>query len=142
MADYKTMTDDELAAERDKRDKARSDSGKKRQRLIMELELRFEDELGGGLGVAFAMVQTPESPIVVKLGQAILFKRFVSSKKDKQTGDLPMETIEQFVQPCIVFPDLPTYEAIVDKHKGVPYLLANKLAALYQGDEEGAGGKS
>lgn len=140
-ADYKKMTDEELTLEKERRDRARTDAKATRVRQISELELRFEDELGGPRGVAFAIVNVPESAIVVKLGPAVLFKRWNGAKREKDTGLPSLEVTSQFVTPCVCFPDRAEFEAIVDKRHAVIVACANMLAALYQGDEEAASGK-
>lgn len=141
MTDYSKMTTDEIVAEKERREKARSEGKAAREREISELELRFEDELGGPRGVAFAIVNVPESAIVVKLGPATLFKRWNGAKREKDTGLPSLEVTSQFVSPCVVYPDAAKFTAIVDKRHAVIVACANMLAALYQGDEEAASGK-
>ncbi len=130
----------ELQEERDKRDAARRATNEARSKLLLELELKYEDELGGPKGVAFAIVNVPESPIVVKLGAAVMFKRFVTAKKDKD-GNPSYEDTVSFIVPNVVYPERPQLEDIIDKRAAVATAVANKLIALYQGDEEGAAGK-
>lgn len=141
MTDYKTMTDEEIVALKEKRANARRGADAARTRLIDELELRFEDELAGARGVAFAIVNVPESPIVIKLGPSVLFKRWNGAKREKDTGLPSIEVTAQFVAPCIVYPEKSEYEAIVGKREAVIIACANMLAALYQGDEQAASGK-
>lgn len=138
-----------LRARRAERDAAAEREEKEREILSLELEERFEKELGGRLGEKFVVVQAGHrGPIVLKLGANVLHKQFNGTIDDNQkkgyggkTG-ITEEACSKFVKPCVAYPDVKEFQSIVEELPGVLYRCAGQLAALYDADRAAARGKS
>src|SRR5690348_7320700 len=119
MSDDKTR--EQKRAEFEQKQKDRADAEQKRRDLVEDLDMRFDDELGGARGKAFEIVETPDGPIVVApLGQMVTFKKFSDSKK--LTAD-----IENFVLPHVKHPDAKTYLDMIGKRPVYAVRCANAL---------------
>jgi len=123
-----------LLERRAEKDAARAKEERARRMRIELLEQAMEQETGGRMGEAFAILDTSEGPIVVARGPAVLHKRFRESKmKDADVHD--------FVTPCVAHPDKPKFLEIVDRCPGLMVVVANALADLYMARAEVVSGK-
>ena len=106
-----------------------------RQVVLAEVRARFITELGPE-GEAFALLDAgAEGPIVLGLGATVLFKRFRSKVDDPKGKGITLEACQEFVTPCVAYPDKPAFLAICDRRAGLIYDLANELHALYGRNE-------
>lgn len=103
----------------------------------LELEERFEVELQGRKGQAFAIVDASElgeGHIVVRLGDDVIFNAFKASKMN-------VVDVETFVAPCLVHPSLDAYRAIAKRRPQIAERCAAALGALYGVKTEAEAGK-
>lgn len=134
------MVDDlkeRLAAARAKQELREAAQERHREKLELEaldLEERLETELEGPRGVAFAIHSTVEGTFAVKLGPAILHKRFRESKMKESD-------VHDFVTPCIAHPAREQWLEIAARRPGIVVDIANKLADLYAAKTEDHAGK-
>lgn len=126
----------ELRAKKDAIDAAREVARKVRAVEEMELEVRFDGELGSR-GTMFELVDSgdlDEGFIVVKLGPEVLWKRFTSSKTTN-------EDVHELVRPCVVHPSPAKYDEIVARRPALGVRAANALATLFGVKSETNAGK-
>lgn len=91
-----------------------------------ELRERFEAELGPQ-GVAFEMIDASpvnEGIFVVKLGEAVLHKRFEATQSKGKTTP---EDFADFARPCIVHPSADAFNVAIGRR---PEIVARCVAAL------------
>lgn len=102
----------------------------------LELEERFEAELGP-LGSAYVIVDVSdlgEGFVVLKLGEGVLWNTFKSSKMN-------VVDTEAFVLPNVVHPSRDEYRALAARRGFVPERCAGELATLYGVKLKADGGK-
>lgn len=122
---------DEKAAREEQRRKAKV----KRDLLVLELESKYESDLGPrGQGFEIVAENHPEGPIVVKLAEAVAHKKLTSSK-------LLMEDVEHYVLPCVVYPERDRYLQIVGSRPEIRNRCANALFTLQGAKTEADAGK-
>lgn len=133
MADDKL---DDLLAEAKKRkadrDAVKDVELKKRELDILLLEEKFESELGAR-GRMFEIVDAPESPVVLKLGNSVVYKRFRAAVEE---GKASLEAMSQYVFPSVVYPDKSVFTEIADARPQVLYRCADALTTLFGAKEE------
>lgn len=127
-------TREQRLAEHQAKQAARAEEKRKRQELVEDLEMRFDEELGGARGREFEIVETEDGPIVVVLGPEVLFKKFSDSKKTQVD-------VENFVRPLVKYPDGATYAGMVAKRSAYAIRCANALCTLYGVKSEDESGK-
>lgn len=115
---------------KEKREEARDDAAGARELEALELEERFEKELGPR-GSMFEIVETIDGPIVVKLGEAVLFKKFKASLG----GDPSLEEMHQFVWPCVVHPTVDKFNERTSLRPGLLVMCTDALVGLFAGKE-------
>jgi hypothetical protein len=127
-----------LLAEKEKRDDAEIEAAKLREIQELELDEKYSRELGPR-GVAFDILKTSKGPIAVRLGEAVLYKRF----RAKYVGEKEptLEDIQAFVQPCVLYPERDIFLDLIDKHAMLGSAIANLLADLYVAKEKDTRGK-
>lgn len=134
--DTKTPELDELA-ELEKRaaERAKAREGEERKRRIevLKLEAKFEEELGPR-GSMFEIVETVEGPIVVRLGEGVLFQRFTASK-------VTPADVHNFVYPCVEHPTKERYVEIVANRPEVAGRCAHALMSLFGAKNKDDAGK-
>jgi hypothetical protein len=124
MSDLK----EKLAAARkakEERDAARAAKREEAELAVLELEAKYEKELGPR-GVDFEIVDTVEGPIVVKLGEAVLHTRF-QSKGDKYTD----ADVFDYVDPCVVHPSKEKFREMIGRKPVFAVRCASALATLF-----------
>lgn len=134
--------DAELAAYRarkEERQKARAKAGKARELEILKLEEKFEASIGPR-GSMFEIVDPRdaddnpiESPIVVRLGEAVLFTRFTASKVTETD-------VHDFVFPCLET-DKQRYLEIIANRPEIAGRCAHALMTLFGAKHKDATGK-
>ena len=151
MEDEKPKTLDQKLAEararKQERDAKADEEDKARELLALELEERFEKELGP-VGEKFGIIDAGHcGPIVVKLGLNVAHKSFNAGVDENQkkglggkTG-LTEELCHKFVKPSVVYPTIPEWQAIVEEFPGVLYKCTAMLASLYDADRAKTRGK-
>lgn len=115
-----------LRALAEEREAARAEARELAELEGLELECRFEKELGPK-GQSFAIVDASELGegfIVVKLGEEVLWKKYKSSKME------PGDT-HDFVYPCVAHPSRERYVEIVARRPFLAERSASALATLY-----------
>jgi hypothetical protein len=120
------------------RDEQRIQEAKARQLEALELEERFESELGQ-IKKFFDIVPTIEGPVVLKLGEAVLFKTWKSKFKDNVEPSL--EEMHNFVYPCVVHPSKDEFLVRTGRFPALLVACAGALTALYTGGELDTKGK-
>ncbi len=120
------------------REDARAKEAEARELLSLQLEERYEAELGPR-GSMFEIVATLEGPIVVRLGEAVLFKKF----KAAYAGDKEptLEDQHSYVYPCVVYPDKAKFLEIIERRPALLGVCANAAATLHLAKEVDARGK-
>lgn len=123
----------ELRVAKEQRAVMREEAAATREAEVLELESRFESELGER-GAAFEIVTSADGPIVVKLPEAVLTTRFLDSK-------VTAADVHDFVMPCVVHPSKDDYRAIVAKRPLVANRCATALLSLAGAKKESDAGK-
>lgn len=77
----------------------------------------------GQVGKAIGVVKTSLGVVILKRSLAVKFRRF-------QEQEIDAAAIEKFVRPCLVYPDLAKFEALVDELPAVWGMCANELSVL------------
>lgn len=145
-------TEEKLAAARARkaeREAKLDQADVERELLSLELEERFEKELGGACGEKFVVVQAGHrGPVVLKLGISVQHKAFNATVDENQkrgiggkTG-LTEECCTKFVKPSVVYPEIGEWQSIVEELPGVLYRCTAALASLFDGDRDRTRGKS
>lgn len=129
----------EKLAAKEKREQKREQEVNLRKLETLELEERFESELGGPIKKYFDILETSEGPVVLKLGEAVLFKTFKGKLASK--SDASLEDMHAFVFPCVVHPSKDRFLEITGRFPGFLVLCMSALLALYQGGELSTQGK-
>jgi hypothetical protein len=120
-------------ASKDAREKMKAEETASRELEVLELEERFEKELGPR-GSFFEVVETVDGPIVLKLGEAVLHTRFAESK-------VTPNDIHDYVFPCVAYPTKEKFLEIVGRRPGLALRCANALATLYGAKANAEAGK-
>lgn len=129
----------ELRQKKAKKEAAREDRAAADELVELELEEKFEKELGGERGVVFEIIGTPDGHVVVKLGEWVAYKRFTLAKR---VNDLPTpEDIISFVESNRVYPDREKFMAIVNKYGAVATRCASAITTMHQGRRKEDEGK-
>lgn len=96
----------------------------------LELEERFNQDLGKR-GVDYEIVRTAvDGCIVVKRGPAVLYKTFMQRMGKTDNTPTP-EDVHNYVGPCIVHPDKATFNKITGERPQVAVRCANALMDLH-----------
>jgi len=124
--------DDELAelrAQKERSEQARAKARKQRELEVLRLEMKHEAALGPR-GSMFEIVDPRdaydnpiESPIVVRLGEGVLFQRFTASK-------VTATDVHDFVFPCLES-DKNRYLEIVANRPEIAGRCAHALMTLF-----------
>jgi hypothetical protein len=114
---------------------AAAERAKELELEALELEERLTRELGGPMGVQFAIEIVPEGCIAVKLGASGLYKRF-------QSGSLSFEEQYEFIVDQLVYPTRERADQIMGARRGVVTRLSDALIRLHRGDIEALQGKA
>ena len=120
------------------RDQAVEAQKQAREIELLELEERFERELGQK-GRAWGIVEVPESPIVLKTPELVTFKRYQAANEGDKTAGVEEQAM--YVAPSVVFPDRAVFAQITAARPGVLVRCAGVLNSLALGREEDARGK-
>ena len=115
------------------KEKAAAEAAEMLELETLELETSLEKE-HGPRGFGFEIVETPEGPIAVKLGDSVLHKRFSESKIDEAS-------MHDYVYPCVVHPAKDKYLEIVGRRPGIVLRCANALASLFGAKANADAGK-
>jgi hypothetical protein len=119
-------------------DEARAKADEQRKVLELELELRFENELGPR-GEEFEIVSTTSGPVVVKRGEPVQYKRFQATMRgDKEPTP---EDIYAYVSPCVVHPTKSEFDHLLNRRPHIAMRCANALISLQGFKEESDRGK-
>jgi len=109
-----------------------------RRAAILRAEREWAAKLGGPVGEAFAVVDGgAEGPIVLRLGEFVLYKRFQAAIDPKIT----LEACDFFVRPCVVYPDAAKFGEIVERRAGLLFSCATELGNLFGKNEAATRGK-
>lgn len=122
-----------LREEKAKRDRAWSDKQAEAEIRGLELEAKYSAELGRA-GVDFAIVDATEHGegfIVVKLGEDLLFRKYLDVVASTESGLADPAELHNFVSPSLVYPDQATYASIVRRRGFLANRAADALAALH-----------
>ncbi len=125
------LADAEKAAT--ERAKARSLAVQRRRIEELELEAKFETELGPR-GSAFEIVRTVEGPIVVKLNDVTFFKKFAASAKEEAD-------VFAFVKTAIAHPSADKFSEITGRRGELLGVVGITLRGLHIGAEDVERGK-
>jgi len=90
----------------------------------------------GKRGVAFEVVDTLSGPVAVKLGEAVVYAKFVDATSDH---GLHLADLQEFILPNLAYPSREEFVKL--PHAGIPYAVWPVLAALYRGERDRAAGK-
>jgi len=123
---------DELRKQRQKRDDARE--AKRRENEIQELELeaKYEKELGPR-GVAWNLIDLTnldEGFVVVKAGDTKEHKQFTAAVGRAKDKPIPDEAFVAYVVPALVYPPREAFLAIASKRHEVWARAANAIGDL------------
>lgn len=122
-----------LQEAKEKLEKLRAEDAKKRAVEVLELELKFEGEIGPR-GSQFEIVETVDGPIVVRLGEGILYERFTASK-------VTPADVHDFVYPCVIHPAKEKYLEIVARRPDIASRVAHALMNLFGSRHKDDSGK-
>lgn len=127
---------EELMKQKAEREKTRAAAKAARAVEELELEARFDSELGPR-GSQFEIVDSGdlgEGFLVVKLGEEVLWKRFIASK-------MTSDDANNLVRPCVAYPAKEKYDEITARRSALVTRCANALATLYGVQTEVSAGK-
>ena len=127
----------DLKRRQEQRDEEREKKALESQLVEAELVDKYEQELGER-GVYWQIFKTPEGFIVVKLGDWVHFKKFITSKS--VNGVTAPEDAHSFAVANLVYPTREQFNVIADKFGALGHVIANELARMHAGrrrDEEG-----
>jgi hypothetical protein len=123
-----------LRAKKADRETARAAEAKARELEALELEERFESELGPR-GVAFELVETEVGNFVVARPDYLVAKSFLD--KDERSS----EDTSAFVAPCIRFPAQADYRVVTQSHGGIVHRCCLAALAMYEAKRATVSGK-
>jgi hypothetical protein len=83
------------------------------QQLADEKAIDAAIEAHGPLDKKIATVQTTAGLVIVKKPNHVLFKRFQDS------GESSTDEFTKLVRPCVVYPDKPRFDAMLDDSPGI-----------------------
>lgn len=124
-----------LTAARDAKAKRDADTEAEKERrelATLDLEEKWEKELGGKRGEAFEIVDGGTAGLIVlavKQGGAVFHKQFMASAQKEIT----LEACQRWTMACVVEPAPTELVASVGERVGIYTVCANKLVALYEG---------
>lgn len=81
-------------------------------------------EAHGAIGEKIAIVSTSMGPVILKRSNPVLFKKFMDA------GKTTMDAYDKLVRPCIVYPDIKTYDRIAEELPAVTVECADKVSEL------------
>lgn len=116
----------ELKAAKAAREQSRAIQVEALQVKALELEEKFEKELGP-IGVAFEVVDVSDlllDPIVVKRGLAVTFKQFSNSKVNE-------EDVDAYVTASLVHPPIEEYRKTINAHPALGIRCALAVSKLH-----------
>ncbi len=122
-------------AERDEIEALRSQAEAEERALKDERAIAAAVQEHGPIGTKIAVVETRLGAIVVKRANHLHFKRFQDAES------LKVVTIEKLVRPCLVYPDVSTFEQIMEELPAVWVPLANAISDLAGAKSKEAAGK-
>jgi hypothetical protein len=109
-----------------------------RKVVLDELEVKLAKEIGRR-GEAFELVDGgPEGPIALKLGEAVLYKKYKAAVAREKDTD---EDLMAFVAPCVVVPEAARFHEIVFARKHLLTKCGDALLKLYGAWEDKSRGK-
>jgi hypothetical protein len=126
----------DLMKRREEREAARAEKVKALKIERLELEERFEKELGP-MGEQFAIVDAThcgEGFVVIRLGESVLHKQFMASKLEEPD-------YHEFVFPAVVHPAKDAFVQIAARRPGLRAECAAALLGLYGVKLKGDAGK-
>lgn len=120
---------DRLAELQEKKDalvKARALAALAFEEQKLELELKYEEELGprGSMFDMLDLTNIGEGFIVLKLAEGVVHNKFIASKQTEVD-------LDNFIRPSVVHPAKEVYAAIMQRRPGVAHQCANVLLSLY-----------
>ncbi len=126
-----------------KREAAVEVASQARELEILELEEEYETKFGPR-GNSWELIDTVEGPVVIRLGESVLFKKFNAEVDAASTNKKPVEIAHQhnFVLPNVLHPDPDKFKAMVAKRPGMLGVLSTRLWALYNGRANENAGKA
>jgi len=136
MSDSPDQKYADLLKRREEREAARAEKVKALKIERLELEERFEKELGP-MGEQFAIVDAThcgEGFVVVKLGESVLHKQFMASKMEESD-------YHEFVFPTVVHPGKDQFTQMAARRPGLRAECAVALLSLYGVKLKGDAGK-
>lgn len=105
---------------------------KKRQLAMLKVERELTESQGGHVGEAFALVDGgAEGPIAFRLGEYVLYKRFMAAIDPKIT----LEACDAFIRPCLIFPKPEVFAELVERRAALIFDCANALSKVYGRNE-------
>jgi hypothetical protein len=142
VSEEPTKTPLELAREAAaKRAESRQVAAEKRELERLELEAKYEAELGP-LGVAFTVVGTPVGAIFLKLNDTVLHKALkVAVGKLGKDELLSDDTMLRYVKPSLLYPSLERFSAITQAHDEVLGRCVLAVQSLHDAREDVTTGK-
>jgi hypothetical protein len=81
------------------------------------------EEAHGPVGKLIGVVHTPQGCVIVKRSNAMKFRRF-------QESEITAADVEKLVRPCVVYPDLPRFDALTDDLPALWHMCANEISVL------------
>src|SRR5579884_4076233 len=105
--------------EKDDRDRAELaeleelEAEKKTRELVAQLEAKH-----GKRGVHFEVIETTAGPVAVKLGDAIVYRKFLDALNSD--SGLDFADMQDFILPNLAHPSRDEYINMCTKHAGIP----------------------
>jgi hypothetical protein len=129
----------ELQTRKAAREAEREAKAKLREVEKLELEEKLAEETSGTFGIDFAIVDTVEGLIGLKLGDIPTWKKFRAALKNTDTPS--HEAMFAFVAKCVIHPGADVFALWADKRPGILVACTNVLVPLYRGEDVAAEGK-
>jgi hypothetical protein len=95
------------------------------ERAIRDREALAKAEADHGpVGKKIAVVQTAVGDVIVKRSNPLHFRRF------QDAGKTTSDELERLVRPCVVYPDIPTFERWLEEQPAALLRCANAICEL------------
>lgn len=141
------MTDDAVLTERQQLEKelaalrkAEADKAEAANLDELRLTVRFTKELGPQ-GSEWAMLRTPDGPIVVARGDVLFYRKLVALKPDQETSNFKDADLHAVIAPQVKYPEPARFAELAEKRGGVRAMCVFLFKQLHEAYEEVKQGK-
>lgn len=125
------------AADRDRAELAELEQLEQEKR-VRDLVAELEPKLGKR-SVHFEVIDTLAGPVAVKLGEGIVYMKFLDALNSD--GGLHLADMQDFILPNLAAPSRDEYVKMCTTHAGLPLQVWPELSKLYRAQKDRQAGK-